>query len=77
MIASFSLVLHVLNIKKEAVAILLKGVVAWNIFPPCFKVAFKVEWISTGFSKFQEEAITLMNSRGMEITIGHFTAKLL
>lgn len=27
------------------------------------------------FSKFQEEAITLMNSRGMEITVGHFIAK--
>lgn len=56
-------------------AISLKGFVVCNIFPSCFKVAFKVDQISTVFQIIKEEAITLKNSGGMEITVGRFTAK--
>lgn len=56
-------------------AILLKGDVVCNIFPSCFKAALK--WSESAlFSKLcQEEAITLKNSGGMEITVGCFTVK--
>lgn len=56
-------------------AISLKELVVCNIFPSCFKAAFKVEQISTVFQIKKEEAITLTNSGGMEITVGRFTAK--
>jgi len=37
------------NISKAAVEILLKRDVVLNIFPSCFKAAFKVEQISAAF----------------------------
>lgn len=60
---------------KAVITISLKGDVVCNIFPSCFKLLLK--WSESAlFSKLcQEKAITLKNSGGMEIPVGHFSAK--
>lgn len=75
MIEGFSLVLHFLNIKRRQWQFCWKEM--WYVTFSQHASKLLLMWSKPAlFSKLcQEEAITLQKFGGMEITVGHFTAK--